>query len=220
MSQAKKPSHDSTGTLETSQNSFPLVVPPLGPDDSDLTPHEATNQLIGVTSPWIDLCSPDPLVADVSRQVFAIEIAYAAFCGISFVMIPGPKLHHGALYADGLAYYARAVQEAISVAPYMQFNLWFHIIDHPNWETVNVGDLSAFARPEYLSDDNSSPVQPDIYGTWEAWDVIRKICKYPSRLFVGKNLTALGRLFLVPFNLADWRQLCHYRSIYHQFTYR
>ncbi|KAL4890181.1 PRMT5 arginine-N-methyltransferase-domain-containing protein [Aspergillus ambiguus] len=189
LSNAQDVSFDSTGTLATSDNTQPLVIPPLAPEDTHLTPNESMSQLVGVTSSWIDMCSPDPLIADISRQVLMLEIAYAAFCGIGYVLIPGPKLHHRSMHSEGLVYYARAVQDAINVAPYLQFHIWLRTVDNPELEAEEMGDLAPFARMEFLEDwDDSNAPKVDPFGTWDAWDTIRRTCKYHSRLFVALSL--------------------------------
>ncbi|OQD81395.1 hypothetical protein PENANT_c027G00697 [Penicillium antarcticum] len=181
----QSPSYDSIGTMATTQNTRPLVVPPLSKADSYLTPNDATSQLVGVTSSWIDLCSPDPLIADLSRQVLMLEVAYAAFCGIGYLLISGPKLHHGALHSEGVIYYARTVQDALSLGPYIQFHIWLQMVDNPEVEVDTVGDLAPLARAEYLEPDEGASLKVDPFGTWDAWDAIRKTCKYHTRLFVA-----------------------------------
>jgi type II protein arginine methyltransferase len=165
-----------------------LVVPPLSPVDANLSPDESMNQVIAMTSSWIDLCSPDPLVADVSRQVLMLEIAYAAFCGVSYVLVPGPRYHHHQIIQQaGLMQYARAIQEVLAIGSYMQVKIWLPLIDHPENETTRMGDLAPFARPEYVGDEQGDDAHRlDHYGTWDAWNVIRSFCKYHTRLCVGK----------------------------------
>ena len=188
LSNLQLPTYDSSRTLASSHNTNPLTIPPLSPDDSPLTPNESINQLVAVTSSWIDLCSQDPLIADISRQILTLEIAYAAFCGVSFVIIPGPRLQHGSLHAEGLMYYARAIQDILSVGPYIQIHIWLQMVDNPDVVADEMGDLAPFARAEFLGYvEDGRPSKVDLFGTWDAWDVVRKICKYHSRLFVGKN---------------------------------
>lgn len=179
--------YDAVGTRATTQNTRPLVVPSLSKADSYLTPNDATSQLVGVTSSWIDLCSPDPLIADLSRQVLMLEVAYAAFCGIGYLLIPGPKLHHGALHSEGVIYYARAVQDALNLGPYIQFHIWLQMIDNPEAEVDTIGDLAPLARAEFLEPNDEFSPKIDPFGTWDAWDAIRKTSKYHTRLFVGMN---------------------------------
>lgn len=186
------PSRDATGTMATSQNTRPATIPPLSLNDSNLTPNEATSQIVGVTSSWIDLCSPDPLIADLSRQVLMLEVAYAAFCGIGYLLVPGPKLHHGGIHSEGVAYYARAMQEALSLGPYIQFHVWLGMVDSPELETDAMGDLAPLAREEYLLPNEGISPKVDSFGTWDAWDLIRKTCRYHTRLFVGKDTLSLS----------------------------
>ncbi|KAJ5101726.1 hypothetical protein NUU61_003948 [Penicillium alfredii] len=182
------PSQDPIGTMATTQNTRPLVLPPLSKADSHLTPNEATSQLVGVTSSWIDLCSPDPLIADLSRQVLMLEVAYAAFCGIGYLLVPGPKLHHGGMHSEGVTYYARAIQDALSLGPYIQYHIWLPMIDNPELELDAIGDLAPLAREEYLVPEEGNSAKQDLFGTWDAWDSIRRTCKYHTRLFLALTL--------------------------------
>lgn len=191
LSSAQAPTYDASGTLATTQNTFPLTISPLSIADTHLTPNESTSQLIGVTSTWIDLCSPDPLIANISRQVLMLEVAYAAFCGIGYLLIPGPKLHHGDMQSEGLVYYARAVQDALSTAPYMQVHIWLRMLDNPDLELDEMGDLAPLARTEFLHNRGGAPSgKVDPLGTWDAWDLIRRTCKYHGRLSVGENISS------------------------------
>lgn len=187
LANLESPTYDAVGTMATTQNTRLMVVPPLSKADSYLTPNDATSQLVGVTSSWIDLCSPDPLIADLSRQVLMLEVAYAAFCGIGYLLIPGPKLHHGTLHSEGVIYYARAIQDALNLGPYIQFNIWQQMVDNPEVEVDTMGDLAPLARAEYLAPDEGERLKVDPFGSWDAWDSIRKSCKYHTRLFVGMS---------------------------------
>ncbi|EAW13031.1 protein arginine N-methyltransferase [Aspergillus clavatus NRRL 1] len=186
LSKLQAVSSDPNGTLATTENTNPVVIPPLGPADTHLTPNQTMSQLMGVTSSWIDMCSPDPLIADISRQVFMLEVAYAAFCGVGYLLIPGPKLHHGSLHSEGVVFYARAIQDAINLGPYIQYHIWLGMVDNPDLEVDMMGDLAPLAREEFLSDsEGGQPLKVDPFGTWDAWDVIRRICKYHTRLVVA-----------------------------------
>ncbi|KAK2746344.1 methyltransferase protein [Myotisia sp. PD_48] len=189
LSAIKQPAKDEIGTYFTSRNTVPLIIPTLSPADTYLRPDGANSQVVAVASRWIDICSPDPLIADISRQILIMELAYAAFSGVHSAIIPGPKLHHGNLQGEGLVYYARAIQEVLSVAPFVRIHIWFNMIDDPELEIDEIGDLSPFARLEYLSEIQPDiPPKLDIFGTWDAWNVIRKVCKYHSRLVVALSL--------------------------------
>lgn len=189
LSQLQPVSYGSSNTLASSHNTSPLTILPLAPVDTPLTPSECSSQILAVASPWIDLCSPDPLIADVSSQILMLEVAYAAFCGVSYLLVPGPRLHNGSLQEDGLMQYARVIQEALKVGPYIQLQIWLPMIDHPDNQIEDMGDLAPFARPEYIRESDIEQTKNlDIFGTWDAWNIIRTLCKYHSRLCVGKKM--------------------------------
>src|ERR1700712_4321410 len=164
------------------KNASPIVITPLNPVDTPLTPDDSINQLIGVTSSWIDLGSPDPIIADVSRQVLQLELAYAAFCGVTYALIPGPRLRGQGVSDSGIAQYARVLSDALAQGPYMQLYVWLPMIDHSEEPIDQIGDLAPFARPQYLGELETESKRLDVFGAWEAWNMIRSICKYPSRL--------------------------------------
>ncbi|KUJ23139.1 Skb1 methyltransferase [Mollisia scopiformis] len=161
------------------------IIPPLDPVDTPLTPGDTVGQIIAHSSPWIDLCSVDPLIANISRQVLNIEIAYASFCGVGNIIIPGPRSYtSGSTSNDGLIQYARAIQEALTIAPYLQMAI--HIPMYGNEEAKDLtGDLKPFAK-NYESTNKEKDI--DLFETWDAWNLIRTVCKYNSRLSVALAL--------------------------------
>ena len=165
------------------------TIPPLTLLDTPLSPGDIITQLIGVASPWIDLCSPDPLIYELSRQVLAIEIAYAAFCGIGNVIVQGPKLHHGKLHDDGgLSQYARAIQEALSIGNYVQILIKLPMVDGPaEYIDKQLVSLVPSDRKRSAPKTGGEPKKFEVFGTWDAWNIVRSVCKYSNRLFVGKN---------------------------------
>lgn len=174
--------------ITKTKNASPIVIPPLTPADTPLTPEESISRIIGVTSSWVDLSSPDPIIADVSRQVLKLELAYAAFCGLNYVIIPGPRLRGQGAVDSGIAEFARAISDGISQGPYIQLYIWFPIIDNADEQEDEMGDLAPFARQQFSDPDERESKRLDVFGSWEAWDMIRSICKYPSRLCVGKHI--------------------------------
>jgi len=152
LSQSEASSHESRSSLFGSASSLlPPMIPPLGPLDTPLTPDDTISQLLAVASPWIDLSSPDPIVVHISQQVLSLEIAYAAFCGVGNVIIPGPKLYHGRANADGLVQYARAVHEALSVGSNLQIEILLPMVGQPETEVDDgMGSLAPFARDRYV----------------------------------------------------------------------
>jgi protein arginine N-methyltransferase 5 len=177
--------------LESSTRNAPPapIIPPLGPVDTPLTPCDTVSQLIGYTSSWIDLCSPDPLVANISRQVLNLEVAYASFCGIGNLIIPGPKLHRDQFsQSNGVAQYARTIQEVLSIGSFMNMSIHMAMDDRKDTRPrEEMGDLSPFSREEYF-DDSAKESQVDLFASWDAWNLIRDVCKYNSRLSVALAL--------------------------------
>lgn len=167
---------------------LPLITP-LTPEDTILAPGDTISQLLALTSPWIDLASPDPVIAHVSRQVFTQEVAFASFCGIGNIIIQGPKLHHGDIHGHGVSQFARSVAEALAVGPYISIVILQPMVDDPSVDLNDeMGNLAPFARDEYLKAPGSKENREvDLFGTWDAWNVVRTVCKYNARLSVGKN---------------------------------
>jgi protein arginine N-methyltransferase 5 len=153
--------------------------------DTPLTPHETITQLLIYTSSWIDLGSPDPVIAYLSRQVFSLEIKYAAFCGATTIVVPGPRLSNG---TSGISQYARALKEAFPTAGYVQFHILMPMDGTKSAEDQeDLGHLARFARPEYVQQASSPSKSSGAFSAWDAWNTVRSICKYHIRLSVGKN---------------------------------
>ena len=198
------------------------IIPPLTPTDTPLAPNETISQLLAVVSPWIDLCSPDPAVYELSRQVLELEIAYAAFCGVGNIILPSPRLHHGKVHGECITQYARAVQEALNIGQYISLSVTLSMMDSPDQECEdNIGGLAEKARGEFMGlppddqresfemdekDDEGTvivsrkqPARVDFFGTWDAWHMIRTSCKYSNRLFVGKiQISFLLKITSIP----------------------
>ncbi|KAF1817199.1 Skb1 methyltransferase [Eremomyces bilateralis CBS 781.70] len=173
---------------KTADEGLAPLIPPLKPSDTNLMPNELVSQLLVHSSTWIDLASPDPIIANVSRQVFNQEVAFAAFCGATNLVVQAPKLHHGSLHGAGVAQFARAVKEALTIGPYLTFHIMFPMTDDPATDSgEGFGHLSRFARSNYVETDEGAGKE-DPFGTWDAWNIIRTICQYHVRLTVGLSL--------------------------------
>ena len=195
------------------------TISSLSPVDTPLAPGDVVPHLLALVSPWLDLCSPDPVVYNVSRQVLELEVAYAAFCGVGNIILPSPNLHHGKVHGEGVTQYAYAVQGALKIAQYIQLSIMLPMMDDSEQDSDKVeGSLANEARAKYTglpdghsqknskestqetlrdggqNDDGASVRRKrlarfDFFGTWDAWNVIRTLCTYNARLFIGKNRT-------------------------------
>ena len=192
---------NSNQTPFSAGNFSSISISQLSPLDTPLTPDQSTSQIIATTSPWIDLGSPDPIIADLSRQILKLELTYAAFCGITYVLIAAPRSHQSAPSDSGLVQYARTILDALQHGPYMQIHIWLPMIEHVENDGDLVGDLAPFARQEYQREESHDARRLDIFGTWAAWNVIRSMCKYHSRLCVGKlgTISSLPSIASIPF---------------------
>lgn len=164
------------------------IIPSLSALDTSLGPGETISQTIGVISPWIDLCSPDPLVYNISRQVLELEVAFAAFCGLGNVIVTGPRIHYGQSHGDGLMQYALAIQQALVLSNYLQIEIKLPMLDHTDADSYTPPDTLGYrVREEFLGKREAAKRKADLFGTWDAWNIIRTVCKYNARLFVGKR---------------------------------
>ena len=157
----------------------PPVVPILTDVDSSLFPGSRAASAVAYCSPWIDLCSADPLVSAISYQVLNMEVAYANFCGTRTILIPGPR-HDG---ARGVAQYARAVLEALRVATRAVLVIHLSMYREPGLDET--AELLSSLLPE-PAPGAPTPEQIDLFGVWDSWHTIRTVCTYDRRLYIGR----------------------------------
>ena len=162
------------------------VVPTLTNKDTSLFPSNYVTALVAYSSPWIDLCSPDPLISSISRQALNLEVAYANFCGVRSIIIPGPRKDSS---GKEVAQYARAIQEAFLVASRVNLIIHMPMYREPGLEEVSETLTDKIHGKK--DNDNETATEIDLFGAWDSWHTIRSICNYNIRLFVGKS--PLGR---------------------------
>ena len=160
------------------------LIPPLKPEDSPLFPTDSIAQYIAISSPWIDLASPDPIISNVSRQILNLELAYAAFCGIQHVIIRAP-LTLGYNKRQIVSQFARAVSEALAIGQYLQLHILFPITPGKSKGNEDPSHLSRFAQPNVSESDSKPGQDSEAWESWEAWDLIRNVCNYSGRISVG-----------------------------------
>ncbi|EMC91657.1 hypothetical protein BAUCODRAFT_78806 [Baudoinia panamericana UAMH 10762] len=161
---------------------LPLLAP-LAPDHTNLSPGEGTSSLVAFASPWIDVGSPDPLIAHISRQVLNLEVAYAAFCGISNIAIRGPLNH------ASISQYGRAVLELLGVSPYLQIHLLLPVSGELEQDISDEHThLAELVRPQYVKGTEMDEDDPNEYNSWDVWNTIRSMCNYNSKLSIALEL--------------------------------
>jgi protein arginine N-methyltransferase 5 len=141
------------------------------------------SQLVGYISSWIDLFSPDPIIADISRQVFMMEITYAAFCGIRNIIITGPGIYDtNQASPEDIAQYARAVQEVLLTVPSIQLAIHIPMYCQTQTEKEPPGHLATFAREVYTKPKAEEEIGHDPYESWDSWNVVRTVCQFNTVL--------------------------------------
>ncbi|ORY64129.1 arginine N-methyltransferase skb1 [Pseudomassariella vexata] len=161
------------------------IVPPLTIEDTTLFPSNYTGGLVAYSSPWIDLCSPNPVISSISRQVLNLEVSYANFCGVRSIVIPGPR--HDAAKAgtgQGIAQFARAIQEAILVGTRVNFIIHLPMYREPGLEE-RVDLLLATGKS---TNGIETREEIDLFSAWDSWHVIRSTCNYDARLSVALRI--------------------------------
>lgn len=159
---------------------FP-AVPPLSPDFTRLLPDENVTSIIAKASDWIDLGSDDPVISRVSRQVLNVEVAYAAFCGVSTVILP--PLFRGdstSPKSAAVSRYADAVTRIIAVGPYLQLLM---PLPMDNQKQTSIANSTLVALAKGQSSDTAS----DSLSPWDAWHNVRSACRYSAKLAIGKS---------------------------------
>ncbi|KAF7551289.1 hypothetical protein G7046_g7766 [Stylonectria norvegica] len=173
------------GTTRATSSRAEPILPPLTPKDTSLFPSAAVNTYTACISPWIDLSSADPVIANISRQVLNIEINYANFCGVRSILIQGPQQDASRNGGNqGLGQYARAIEEALNVGNRLNFLIHMPMYREPGLES-SVETLSTL-RPGEVAKDGKKEI--DLFTAWDTWHQIRTVCNYNTRLFVALQI--------------------------------
>ncbi|KAJ9149948.1 Protein arginine N-methyltransferase [Pleurostoma richardsiae] len=171
------------GLSNDPNRSIPVpVVPTLTDEDTSLFPGGDIANIVAYSSPWLDLCSSNNLISNISRQVLNLEVAYANFCGVRSVIIPGPRTDN----AKRVAQYARAIQETFLVATRVNVIIHMPMYREPGLEE-KAATLSTLLDGDNSAEEGSS-VEVDLFGAWDTWNTVRSLCKYTMRLFVALRI--------------------------------
>ncbi|GAM88580.1 hypothetical protein ANO11243_066140 [Dothideomycetidae sp. 11243] len=168
------------------------LVSCLSPEYTSLSPNSSTSSLIGVVSPWVDVASSNPRVALISRQVLNMEVAFAAFCGISNVLLP--PLFRGKKHIDhqSVSRYTRAVASATAIGPYLQLLVPFPMDDQVSYpQNSHVDSLSVVSGPSSNELRNEESRTSDPLTSWDAWNLVRATCNYHAKLAIALTIPRL-----------------------------
>ena len=162
------------------------VVPSITAEDTGLFPSNTTRGFTAYCSPWIDVASPNPVISSVSRQVLNLEVYYANFCGVRNVIIPGPRQDGTTDEGrDGLAKYARAVKEALSIASRINLIIHLPMYREPGLdEKTETLTMSLAPEKKDVKEENQ---EIDLFSAWDTWDHIRTMCDYNFRLQLSRS---------------------------------
>ena len=164
------------------QNGVPLPLgPPLTTKDTSLGPEDSNTSLVAIVSPWIDLGSDDPVIAHISRQVFNMELAYAAFCGINNIII------HGPISRSGIVQFGRAVFEGLGLGPYLQLHILLPMTGELEQGHGDAEHLAELAKRLSVKDPESTD-EDEQFGVWDTWNTVRTMCNYSHKLSIGKRM--------------------------------
>jgi len=141
-----------------------VVVPSLDAEEVNISPGDHMAQVVCHSSKWLELDSKDPLLANVSRQVLIHELAYAAFCGASIVVVQGPQTHNGNVTA-----FAQAISQGLGQSNFCSLLL-----------EVQLGQPDIEFKVEGVKKQDV-----DALRSWDTWNTVRTVCNYNSRLGVG-----------------------------------
>ncbi|KAK9468458.1 PRMT5 arginine-N-methyltransferase-domain-containing protein [Lipomyces arxii] len=128
-----------------------------------------SRHVFGMTADWINLESSDSHAVDNYVQVLKHELSYASFCGLAFVVVPGPKRR------NHVATYAQALKSAMSVVPIMNIVIQLQMTE---------------IETDQSSDSSTSKTSGNVMSIWEIWNSIRTLCEYSNRLSVGLQVPA------------------------------
>lgn len=166
-----------------------ITVPNLRPIDTFLRPAQHVGQLIAFTSSWIDTASSNPIIADASLQVLNLEVAYAAFCGVMNVVVRSPTVAFSNTKSADITKFAHAIRHILTISPHLQLHV---LISFDNQcqesDSEENGSLATKLSQDSKTANYTDQSNHDPLSSWSFWNLVRSVCKYNSRLSVGKTM--------------------------------
>lgn len=110
-----------------------------------------------------------------------LEIAYAAFCGITNIVIASPATGKDAIK------FAFAIRHSLTLSPHVQLHILVSFDSRCQvGEDEEHGSTLTTSIHDYNCANSVSQEKPQL-SSWIFWNTIRSVCKYSSRLSVGKR---------------------------------
>lgn len=171
-----------------------LLLPPFRSEDVLLTPETGPHTSLAISSFWIDVCSSDPLIAEISELVLLQELSFAAFCGVQHVLVRSPCFQSGPQRTGQLERFSKVVQKALRIDSSFVISITVpapHGAGEEILPLLNLGTLRSENQKnvrtinDALHSENIEWEKP-----WRAWDEIRSFCQYNSRLAIGRHVVA------------------------------
>lgn len=159
------------------------MVPSLTDEDTALGPSNYIGNVLAYSSPWIDLGSSNPIIASISRQALNHEVAFANWCGVRSVVIPGPRQDED---GKAIAQFARAIQEVFLVATRVNIIIHMPMYREPGLEEKADLLTAELETSKGAAAGDKKTDEIDLFGAWDTWHTIRSVCDYSTRLYVGK----------------------------------
>lgn len=171
-----------------------LLLPPFRPEDVYLTPEIGPRSSLAISSFWIDICSSDPLIAEISELVLLQELSFAAFCGAQHVLVRSPCFESGPRCIGQLERFSKVVQKALRIDSSFVISITVSV---PHGPDEGIFPLRSLVTLRSETQKNARTISVAHHSEkieweepWRAWDEIRSFCQYNSRLVVGRHLVA------------------------------
>ncbi|KAB5582363.1 methyltransferase-like protein [Coniochaeta sp. 2T2.1] len=174
----------SLSASQSANASLPVpIVPSITDKDTTLFPSSYVGSLVAYASPWIDLCSSDPLISSISRQVLNLEVGYANWCGVRSIVITGPRSDES---GKEVALFARAINELLKVSTRANIIVQMPMYREPGLEEKM--DLLSVTLGVAKTEKKDIGEEIDLFSAWDSWHTIRTACTYSMRLFVALRI--------------------------------
>ncbi|KAJ1651476.1 hypothetical protein IWQ61_007969 [Dispira simplex] len=141
------------------------VQAPFTSEDLFIRTAKHCERLVGLTSTWVRIDSPDEWERYMAERVLEKELSWSAHIGLSAVLMP--MLSAG---SDRFTNYARLLCRLLHDYAFLQ--IWIRI-------------------PLLLNNGSADPNEPaNSQNSWEQWALLKQLCDHSPRLQLALEITA------------------------------